>query len=268
MEWKNIYRGMLMGVSNIIPGVSAGTIALVLGIYDRLIVSISDFFSPRWRQTLGFLIPLGIGIIGAIMAFGRLITWLITHFEQPTQFFFLGLIIGVVPLLFKQSDMKKKFKAVHYTVLILTASLVGTIGIVNPDETAVVLDLTMVNGIWFFIAGWVASMSLLLPGMSGALVLILFGVYYTAMNALATLDLPVIFILASGIIVGFVISSKFIKYLLNNFPYMTYAAIIGLLLGSCVLVYPGFGNGGAAVFPSLLTFAAGAYTALMLGSKK
>ncbi|WP_146035895.1 DUF368 domain-containing protein [Salipaludibacillus keqinensis] len=267
MEWRNIYRGVLMGVSNIIPGVSAGTIALVLGIYDQLIVSISDFFSAKWRQTLGFLVPLGIGIVGAIVAFGGLITWLLTNHEQPTQFFFLGLIIGVIPLLFKQSDMKEKFTIAHYSVLGVTGILIGFLGFMNPDAAAVVHELTLLNGVWFFVAGWIASMSLLLPGISGALVLILFGVYYTAMSAISTLDFAVISVIGAGVVVGFVVSSKFIKYLLNHFPYMTYAAIIGLLLGSLIIVYPGFSAGPAAIFPSIITFIAGTATAILLGAR-
>ncbi|PYZ94142.1 DUF368 domain-containing protein [Salipaludibacillus keqinensis] len=267
LEWRNIYRGVLMGVSNIIPGVSAGTIALVLGIYDQLIVSISDFFSAKWRQTLGFLVPLGIGIVGAIVAFGGLITWLLTNHEQPTQFFFLGLIIGVIPLLFKQSDMKEKFTIAHYSVLGVTGILIGFLGFMNPDAAAVVHELTLLNGVWFFVAGWIASMSLLLPGISGALVLILFGVYYTAMSAISTLDFAVISVIGAGVVVGFVVSSKFIKYLLNHFPYMTYAAIIGLLLGSLIIVYPGFSAGPAAIFPSIITFIAGTATAILLGAR-
>jgi len=270
LEWRNIYRGILMGISNIIPGVSAGTIALVLGIYDRLIESISDFFSPRWRQTLGFLVPLGIGIILAIVGLSGVIKWLMENHHQPTQFFFLGLIIGVMPLLIKQSKMKKTFTGWHFAVLIVFASVLGYLGYTSPEESNVVLELTFLNGIWLFIAGVIASMSLLLPGISGALVLILFGVYFTAMSALslATLNIGVILVLGLGIVFGFVVSSKLIKYILTHYPYMTYAAIIGLLLGSTVVVYPGFSAGVAIVLPSIITFVAGTLTAFLLGSKE
>ncbi|WP_280768612.1 DUF368 domain-containing protein [Salipaludibacillus daqingensis] len=270
MEWRNIYRGFLMGVSNIIPGVSAGTIALVLGIYDRLIESISDFFSSRWRQTLGFLVPLGIGVILPFILLSGVIKWLMENHHQPTQFFFLGLIIGVIPILLKESKLKEKFTFAHGGILILFAITLGYIGYVNPEPSNVLHELTFINGIWFFVAGAVASMSLLLPGMSGALVLILFGVYFTAMSALslATLNVGVILVIGSGILFGFVISSKFIKYILTHFPSMTYAAIIGLLIGSTIVIYPGFTAGGSALFPSIITFIAGTLTAFLLGSKE
>lgn len=270
LEWRNIYRGFLMGISNMIPGVSAGTIALVLGIYDQLIESISDFFSSRWRKTLGFLVPLGIGVILPFILLSGGIKWLMENHHQPTQFFFLGLIIGVVPILLKQSKAKETFTVGHVVVIIAFAGGLGYIGYINPEETNVLLELTPMNGIWFFVAGAIASMSLLLPGLSGALVLILFGVYFTAMSAisLATLNIGVILVIGLGVVFGFVISSKLIKYILIHFPYITYAAIIGLLLGSVVVVYPGFSAGGTAVFPSVVTFVAGALTAFSLGSKE
>ncbi len=259
-----------MGISNMIPGVSAGTIALVLGIYDRLIESISDFFSPKWRGTLGFLVPLGVGVILPFILLSRMITWLMENHEQPTQFFFLGLIIGAMPILLKQSKLKENLTGEHVAILIAFASVVGYLGYITPEESNVLVELTLLNSIWFFVAGAVASMSLLLPGISGALVLILFGVYFTAMSALSlsTLNIGVILVLGCGIVFGFVISSKLIKYILIHYPYMTYAAIIGLLLGSTVVVYPGFSAGGNAVFPSIITFVAGTVTAFLLGSKE
>lgn len=259
-----------MGISNMIPGVSAGTIALVLGIYDRLIESISDFFSSRWRKTLGFLVPLGIGVVLPFILLSGVIKWLMENHEQPTQFFFLGLIIGVVPILLKKSKMKETFTVGHVVVLIGFASVIGYLGYIAPEESNVLLELTLVNGIWLFVAGAVASMSLLLPGMSGALVLILFGVYFTAMSAisLSSLNIGVILVIGLGVVFGFIVSSKLIKYILIHFPYLTYAAIIGLLLGSTVAVYPGFSAGGTAVFPSIITFVAGTLTAFLLGSKE
>src|SRR5699024_5672036 len=88
MEWKNIYRGLLMGASDVIPGVSGGTIAVLLGIYDRLIAAINGFFSKEWKKHLTFLIPLGIGMATAVLLLSRVIEWLFNHYPAPTNFFF------------------------------------------------------------------------------------------------------------------------------------------------------------------------------------
>ncbi|EMF45678.1 membrane protein [Planococcus halocryophilus Or1] len=90
MEWKNIYRGVLMGISDLIPGVSGGTIAFILGIYDRLLEAISGFFSRNWKKQLGFLVPLGIGVVITLLLFSRVIEYLLEQHYEATQFFSWG----------------------------------------------------------------------------------------------------------------------------------------------------------------------------------
>src|SRR5699024_4184682 len=110
MEWKNIYRGMLMGASDVIPGVRGGTIALLLGIYDQLIVAINGSLSREWKKRFGFLVPFGLGVAVGVLAESKLIDWLLMHCPGPLKFFFLELILGVLPYLFHQADVKRTFK--------------------------------------------------------------------------------------------------------------------------------------------------------------
>src|SRR5699024_7531892 len=88
MEWKNVYRGLLRGASDVIPGVSGGTIAIRLGIYDQLIASINGLMTKEWNKQFGFLIPLGIGVATSILLFSKVIDWLLKHYPGPLQFFF------------------------------------------------------------------------------------------------------------------------------------------------------------------------------------
>ncbi|RKL68564.1 DUF368 domain-containing protein [Salipaludibacillus neizhouensis] len=270
MDWKNIYRGIMMGISDLIPGVSGGTIAVLLGIYSEFIAAINGFFSKDWRKQLPFLIPLGIGIVVALLGFSQIINWLMENHFQPTQFFFLGLVLGIVPMLVRMAEIKTSFTIWHYLVLIFATVLVTLFGFIVPEEGAVILDLTFENGIRFFLAGWLASMAMLMPGISGSLVLLLFGVYFTATSALSisSPNIPVIIIIGSGVVVGFIICSKFIKHILLHYPYMTYAAIIGLVLGSVTVVYPGLENDVGVIIPCIITFLIGSSIALFLGSKQ
>ena len=255
-----------MGISNIIPGVSAGTIALIVGIYDELLQSVRDFFSPRIKQTLPFLMPLAAGIIGGILAFSWVISWLLEHAFEPVQFFFLGLILGVIPFLFREAGAKTSFRPSHVIVLIMTALAVMTMDLFTPEEAArSAYELTATSGMWLFLAGVVASMSLLLPGLSGATVLLMFGVYGSAIYSLLTVDVMVILILVAGIGTGFIVSSRFIAYVLFAHRTMTYAVIIGLLIGSVFIVFPGFGGELLMLVLSLVTFAAGFTMAFRLG---
>lgn len=255
-----------MGISNIIPGVSAGTIALIVGIYDELLQSVRDFFSPRFKQTLPFLIPLAAGIIGGILAFSWVISWLLEHAFEPVQFFFLGLILGVIPFLFREAGAKTSFRGLHVLVLTVTALGVMMMDLFTPEEAArSAYELTASSGSWLFLAGVVASMSLLLPGLSGATVLLMFGVYGSAIYSLLTVDVAVILILVAGIGTGFIVSSRFIAYVLFAHRTMTYAVIIGLLIGSVYIVFPGISGQLVMLILSLATFAAGFMIAFRLG---
>jgi len=270
MEWKNIYRGILMGISDLIPGVSGGTIAFILGIYDRLLESISGFFSRDWKKYLGFLVPLGIGIVITLLLFSRVIEYLLEHHYEATQFFFMGLIIGVIPYIMKQAEVKKNFTARHLIILVVIgAALAVTAFIPTEEDLAPITSLTLPIFFLLFFSGWLASMAMLLPGISGSFILLLLGVYSTAINALSTLNIPVALAIGAGVIVGFIVSSKAIQYLLEHFTYVTYAAIIGLILGSLFVVFPGFSADSATLITSLVTFALGlAFTLLFSSPKK
>jgi len=269
MEWKNIYRGILMGISDLIPGVSGGTIAFILGIYDRLLEAISGFFSRNWKKQLGFLVPLGIGIVITLLLFSRVIEYLLEQHHEATQFFFMGLIIGVIPYIMKQAEVKKNFTARHVIILlVIGAALAVTAFIPTEANLAPITSLTVPVFFMLFFSGWLASMAMLLPGISGSFILLLLGVYSTAINALSTLNIPIVFAIGAGVIVGFIVSSKAIQYLLQHFTYVTYAAIIGLIIGSLFVVFPGFSSDSTTLITSLVTFGLGLSFTLLFSSPK
>ncbi|MFA8438152.1 DUF368 domain-containing protein [Pueribacillus sp. YX66] len=248
MEWRNLYRGLLMGITDLIPGVSGGTVAFLLGIYDRLLHAISGFFSRNWKKHIGFLFPLVIGIGAALLLFSSLIDYLLDNHFEPTQFFFMGLIIGVIPFIMKQADIKRNFRLNHFITMLIFAVLLASLDFVKPDTASVpitMLSLPTVMGLFF--SGWAASMAMLLPGISGSFILLILGVHTTAINALSTLNLPIIAVIGSGVVVGFIVSSKGIRYILDRYPAMTYAMIIGLILGSIFVVFPGMPGGNNIV---------------------
>ena len=269
MEWKNIYRGILMGISDLIPGVSGGTIAFILGIYDRLLESISGFFSREWKKQLGFLVPLGMGIVITLLLFSRFIEFLLENHYEATQFFFMGLILGVLPYIMKQAEVKKNFTARHLVILLVIGAALASMAFIQTDDNvAPITELSVPTFFLLFFSGWIASMAMLLPGISGSFILLLIGVYSTAINALSTLNLPIVMAIGAGVMVGFIVSSKAISYLLEHFTYVTYAAIIGLILGSLFVVFPGFAADPMTLVTSLITFAVGLLFTLWFSSPK
>lgn len=258
-----------MGISDLIPGVSGGTIAVILGIYHRLLEAISGFFSKDWKKHIGFLLPLGIGMGSALLALSKIIRYLLEHHYQPTQFFFLGLVIGVLPQLFREADVKRSFTGRHWVLLLLAAAAVASMAFLQPNEGAqLITERSIPNILGLFLAGWLASMAMLLPGISGSFILLLLGVYPTAIHALAERNIPLIIIIGTGVMIGFIISSKAIRYLLGQRPHITFAIIIGLVIGSISIVFPGFSEDIGTLLISVLTFIAGLFIVLLLGKKR
>ncbi|MFS0675033.1 DUF368 domain-containing protein [Ornithinibacillus sp. 179-J 7C1 HS] len=265
MEWKNIYRGLLMGASDVIPGVSGGTIAVLLGIYDRLIASINGLMTKDWKKHLGFLIPLGVGVACAVLLLSRVIEWLFEHYPGPTQFFFLGLIIGIIPYLFHQAEVRTKFKANHYILLVIGALVVGSMLFLHENEGVIIEEMTFSTYVLLFFSGFIASAAMILPGISGSFILLVIGVYATVISAISNLQIDVIAVVGIGIVLGIITMSKVINYFLVNYRSATFALIIGLVIGSVFVVFPGWPDSTALVLLSVLTFAAGLFAAYVLG---
>ncbi|MFS0725405.1 DUF368 domain-containing protein [Paenibacillus sp. 1P07SE] len=267
MEWKNLLRGFAMGTTDLIPGVSGGTLAVILGIYYRLLEAISGLFSKDWKRHWGFVVPLGIGMLAAIVSLSRLIEYLLEHHYAATQFFFMGLILGVLPMLIRQADVRRNFSGKHVIVLIAGLLLMASMAFLSGDKDAdPQTTLTLWSTIRLFFSGWLASLAMLLPGVSGSFVLLLIGAYPTAINALSTFNFPIIFAIGFGVLAGFFFSSKGIRYLLATYPHMTYAVMIGLITGSVFVIFPGFVSGAGAFVVCLATFFAGLFIAMYFGS--
>lgn len=265
MEWKNIYRGMMMGASDIVPGVSGGTIALVLGIYDQLIASINGLFSKDWKKHLSFLIPLGAGIIAAILLLARLIEWLFDYYPRPTQFAFLGLILGVLPFLFRKAEVKTHFKSFHYIFLIVGVLIAASMGFLTGNEDFIITDITFSIYAFLLLSGFLASTAMILPGISGSLILVVIGAYGTIINAVNEWHLDILLIVALGIGLGILTMSKVIKYFLTHYNYATYAVVIGLVIGSIAVIFPGFPTETNDVLLSIFAFLLGLSAAFLLG---
>lgn len=265
MEWKNIYRGLLMGASDVIPGVSGGTIAVLLGIYDRLIAAINNLFSKDWKKQLGFLIPLAIGMGTAILLLSHLIKWLFAHYAGPTNFFFLGLIIGIIPYLLHQADAKNAFKLKHIGLLIIGGLLIGMMVFLDAGEGAAITSRTFSTYLLLFFSGFVASAAMILPGISGSFMLLVIGVYSTVIGAISDLQLDVIAVTGVGIVIGIVVMSKVINFFLTNFRTATFALIIGAVIGSIVVIFPGWPTNTSILLLSIAAFAVGLLVAYILG---
>lgn len=272
-KWINILKGFAMGTSDLVPGVSGGTIALLLGIYNQFIASISGIFSRRFWPSFTFLIPIIIGMLLAMGSLSNLFNYLLSQHHIPTMFFFGGLIIGIVPYLLKISNYKTSFTTKHYMMVIAGIAILIVITLMNNSDKHAGETLTLSTGliIKYFIAGMCASSAMLLPGISGSFMLLVFGVYGTVMLAISEVvklnfaGLPILLGVGFGVLAGFIISSKIIQYFLTHHKLMTFALIIGFVVGSLFAVFPGLPTNIVMWFVSLVVFIIGFIVSLTLG---
>ncbi|HDD0985491.1 TPA: DUF368 domain-containing protein [Staphylococcus aureus] len=272
-KWINILKCFAMGTSDLVPGVSGGTIALLLGIYNQFISSISGIFSRRFWPSFTFLIPIIIGMLLAMGSLSNLFNYLLSQHHIPTMFFFGGLIIGIVPYLLKISNYKTSFTTKHYMMVIAGIAILIVITLMNNGDKHAGETLTLSTSliIKYFIAGMCASSAMLLPGISGSFMLLVFGVYGTVMLAISEVvklnftGLPILLAVGFGVLAGFIISSKIIQYFLTHHKLMTFALIIGFVVGSLFAVFPGLPTNIVMWFVSLVVFIIGFIVSLTLG---
>lgn len=238
---KIYFSGLLMGAADVVPGVSGGTIAFILGVYDRLISALSRVnkesvnmllkadFRALWQHFDGtFLLLLGSGVVTSIFLLAGVVTYLLEVYPSYLWSFFFGLILASAKLLV---DQIHEFNWRHCVVMLLGISIGMSLSLLVPTQFNT--SLVMV-----FLSGMVAICAMILPGISGSFLLLMMGMYGFILSAIKSFDLLVISVFAAGALIGLLSFSKVLNYLLNKARYMTLAALTGVMLGALVKVWP------------------------------
>lgn len=230
-----------MGAADVVPGVSGGTIAFIVGIYDRLITALSGVnadsirmllkadFKGIWRHFDGnFLLILLLGIATSIFGIANIVTSLLVNYPIWLWSFFFGLIIASAYILVIEI---KEFSKKHALVLVFGVLFGAALSLLVPTQLSI--NLVMV-----FFAGMIAICAMILPGISGSFLLLMMGMYGYVMEAIKGLDLMVIVVFAGGALVGLLSFSKLLHWLLQNAKAMTLSFLTGVMLGALVKVWP------------------------------
>lgn len=242
-------KGFLIGLANIIPGVSGGTMAITFGIYEELISIASNIFK-NFKKNIGFILPIGIGAVLSIALLSNVITIALDKYKIATPLLFVGLILGGFPTIYKKIGKKigktKNIIPFIITILLMILIYVGIKDMNNVDFT----NIDILGYIVLFIVGIVAAITMVVPGISGSFVLMLIGYYEPIVEVISELtkfnniidNLLILIPFGFGVIVGIVSVSKLIKLCLEKYEEQTYSAIVAFVLSSIVLiVYPLFG---------------------------
>ncbi|WP_455279347.1 DUF368 domain-containing protein [[Eubacterium] cellulosolvens] len=237
----NMLKGALIGVATLIPGVSGGTMAVILGLYDRLIESISQFLSLRskWRQYARFLCTLVAGAIIGALLLARLIEWALINHEQLTFLFFMGLIFGSLPYVIRLKPLKI-FRIGEMLGLVISLTLVPALDVYMSSERIAEFYTHSSQPFILFISSVVAGGAMIVPGISGALVYLLFDQYSLVVHSVNNLDLFPLILIVFGGILGIIVFAKIIYQALDRWPSKTHSIIIGLVIGSLFVLFKGF----------------------------
>ncbi|MEN8804490.1 MAG: DUF368 domain-containing protein [Wenyingzhuangia sp.] len=235
-------KGALMGAADVVPGVSGGTIAFISGIYEELLVTISNFnlsllklyrkqgFKAAWHQSnASFLVSLFLGIAISVISLAKGISFLLLNYPTLVWGFFFGLVVASIFYIGKQVEY---WRVQEIVALLLSGVIAYIVTIAEP------MIGNHVSLFFFFLAGVLAICAMILPGISGAFILVLLGAYEPVLTAIHTKDLFVISIVGSGCIVGLLMFSRVLKWMFSNYKNRTLVVLTGFVVGSLNKIWP------------------------------
>ena len=281
---KNFLCGAAVGVANIIPGVSGGTIIVLLGLFDELMKSISDVFKINisWKErfdAIKFIVQVGLGVVVGLVGFAKILEFLFVHAEIQTIMWFVGLILFSIPIL-KKNEMKgEKINWIYFVIGLL---IIGGLAYFVPktDEVIVPLqdiiskNLNITYILTLIALGAISGATMIFPGVSGSMVLLVLGYYHLFKGYVANVTsfepnvlIGLIFI-AIGILIGIVLSAKLTNWLLKKYHTETMSLIIGLIVMSAITIIPLSGYNVITVITSILTFLFGGGIVILMDKLK
>ena len=247
IQWRTFMTGMLMGTADLVPGISGGSVALLSGIYGRLLTAISHLshrhllklvmgrqVAKAWHYVDGlFLVNLGLGMATALLLLSKLITWLLLVQPLIMWSLFLGLIMVASLLLLQELYAQNQLRRSW-----LVLGLVVSVALANVPMLQTVDGFSGWGYLWLMAAGALAITAMILPGVSGSFMLLMLGIYPFLIARLAALDVQIIAIFSLGCGFGLIAFSRVISYLLKRHTAAVMSLLAGLMMGSAVKLWP------------------------------
>lgn len=273
-----VLKGMAYGITHIVPGLGGSLVLILLGVYERFVDAAGNLLVERrkWREHLAFLIPLGLGMVIGMVGLAKLISFLMEDYAAPTQFFFMGLVIGTITTVLRMCRGLKPTVG-RVAALVVALALVFLVRFANPTEGARAADLSGVGGLLYnLFASFVGGVASVTPGLDGSYILMLLRTYGPAigavggvLDALRALDLGsiqwgILITLGVGAVAGILVFSKVVDSIIRRARGVAYYAILGLVAGSLYGLWPSIPAGTNLVICAL-AFGVGVVAALLLG---
>ena len=284
-------------MANVIPGVSGGTMAVVFGIYNRIIDLIS-FNIKKIISQWKFILPLGAGLVTGVLLFSKIITYLFNNFPIQTNWFFIGIILGSIPMLFThwinarnqtfeedtinsinsmdampsmqvtqstgllqltlpEQSKKIPLSSIICCIISLAIMILMVIFKSEKPETQITPGFSIYNAIVMFVGLAIAAIAMIIPGISGSFIMLALGIYSTVIGAIDSFNIYLLIPGALGAIAGLLCGAKLVRILMTKIPSQTYGIIFGLIIGSIFVIFPTNGYNALIIVTSLVCAAAG-----------
>ena len=235
---RNFLKGIIVGIGGIAPGLSGSVLLVILGLYQKTINAIGTLFK-NFKKNVTFLVPLFLGFGVGVILFSKIVDFLLGNYEMYTRFAFLGLVLGTIPLFYKEVK-KEGFKKKYYWLMLISALAGLALFSFNKDLFPVITNPNLFQSVLLGIA--VAGSSII-PGVDSAVILSTLGLYELYVSSLANFDLSVLIPAGVGLVIGVLVISFIVNKLLSKYYTITFSIIFGLFLSiipnvlneSCVL---------------------------------
>lgn len=258
---KDMAKAFIIGATMMVPGISGGTMAMVLAIYEKLIMSLSEFRKDV-KKNLLFLAMFSISALIGIFLLARPILALINHYPKIIIYFFMGLVVGSIPTIYKETEIEKINTK---DVISFCAGLVIVLGIsFLPEGLLTVTEISFTSIMIHIVSGFLVSIGFILPGISFSYLLLVLGLYTFIIERLGNFDIISLLPFGFGFVLGVLIVVKAIRYALKKYPRVSYIVILGFLIGSLFPIFPGLSNSLSDNFISAILFILGFFIIFFL----
>lgn len=279
----NVLRGMVIGIANVIPGVSGGTMMVSMGIYDKLILVLTHFIK-RMKEAVALLVPILVGMLLSIAIFAKIFSEILfPRFPLQTNLFFIGLILGGLPVIYGKVRGNTIRIPQIIAFLLFFVMVVGFACVGEGGGSSADISFSAGNVVRLFGVGIIAAATMVIPGVSGSMIMMILGYYNTIIdtindfiNALKAFDIAamldtfvVLVPFGIGVLAGIVAVAKLIEFMLKKYPLVTYWAIIGLIAASpfaILLMMEIVTVGVVEIATGIVLLAVGFFISLKLGA--
>ncbi len=235
-----LLKGFFLGLANLIPGVSGGTIAVTFGIYEYIIDAINNIFK-NFKDSFYQLLPIIIGIILCFISMSKVIVYTLDKYQFQTIMFFVGLIIGGLPILFNKVSKKYNFKNSMWALITFLIVIIFVL-LKQGNNVVDLSNVSLIDVILLIIMGIIAACTMVIPGISGSFVMMLVGYYQPIMEALGDItnfqnighNLLILIPFGIGVLIGIVLIAKIMKFLFSKYETKMYFGVIGFVLASII----------------------------------